>query len=245
MENDQNWFKEWFNSPFYHLLYKNRDFSEADQFIKTLLNHLDLKPNQKVLDLACGKGRHSLSFNRSGLEVIGMDLSPESINAARDLENPTLKFLIGDMRTFNLDYKFDAVFNLFTSFGYFKTDEENQNVIHNIDHHLNNKGLFIIDYLNAKKVESQLPAKETVKREDTEFHIHKYINDGFITKEIRFEDDGKEQIFKEYVRYIDSAKFDTYLKKSNLAVKERFGNYELDPFDEHNSDRLIIIAEKK
>lgn len=244
MKNDQNWFRTWFNSPYYHLLYEHRDFTEAEKFIDNLFNKLNLKAGQKVLDLACGKGRHSLSFNQLGLNVTGLDLSQESINEAKKLENPSLNFVIGDMRTFEINESFHAIFNLFTSFGYFKSELENQIVINNIDKHLDSNGVLVIDYLNAKKVAEKLPIVETINKGHIDFKIKKSIENQFIVKEIKFKDKQDQYSFKEYVKYIDLSEFKSYLSSAGMKINAIYGDYDLNVFDELTSDRLIIVAEK-
>ena len=78
----KDWFKDWFNSPYYHLLYKNRDDNEARSFMDVLLQKLNMKEGSCILDLACGKGRHSKYLNEKGFDVTGVDLAKESICCA-------------------------------------------------------------------------------------------------------------------------------------------------------------------
>ena len=120
-----DWFEDWFDSKYYHILYKHRDYQEAQSFIDKLVDYLQLNEEQKILDLACGKGRHSIYLNKKGLDVMGVDLSPESIKHASQFENPKLKFEVCDMRDVVKPDYFDIVLNLFTSFGYFE-DEADQ-----------------------------------------------------------------------------------------------------------------------
>ncbi|MGL4598779.1 MAG: class I SAM-dependent methyltransferase, partial [Bacteroidia bacterium] len=123
---NSNWFASWFDSPYYHLLYRNRNQDEAAQFIRKLGNFLAVLPASHALDLACGKGRHAVQLHKLGLRVTGIDLSPESIVEARKLEQEGLEFFEHDMRRpFRINY-FDYVFNLFTSFGYFQSKRDNQ-----------------------------------------------------------------------------------------------------------------------
>ena len=86
-----DWFKAWFNTPYYHTLYKNRDNSEAKAFIENMIDYLHLEKGAKVMDLACGKGRHSITLNENGLDVVGLDLSDESIAYAKQFENEKYK----------------------------------------------------------------------------------------------------------------------------------------------------------
>ena len=129
MPNRKEWFDEWFNSPFYHILYKNRDDSEAQSFIQNLSQHLDFQQKHKILDLACGKGRHSIYLNKLGFDTVGVDLSEESIHFAKQFENERLKFVKHDMRNVFRAETFDYVLNMFTSFGYFATEAENLTAI--------------------------------------------------------------------------------------------------------------------
>ncbi|MBC7524978.1 MAG: methyltransferase domain-containing protein, partial [Flavobacterium sp.] len=126
MQNDDNqnansktWYASWFDSPYYHILYKDRNYREAQIFMDNLTRYLNLPEKAKVLDLACGKGRHSIYLNQLGFEVTGVDLSENSILEAKKNENESLHFNVHDMRN-PFHQKFDAIFNLFTSFGYFE-----------------------------------------------------------------------------------------------------------------------------
>ena len=114
----QNWFASWFDTPYYHILYKERNYREAQIFMDNLTHYLNLPEKAKVLDLACGKGRHAIYLNQLGFEVIGADLSENSIAEASKNSNSSLQFQVHDMRE-KFDDQFDAIFNLFTSFGYF------------------------------------------------------------------------------------------------------------------------------
>src|SRR5690554_744393 len=88
-ERKEGWFETWFDTSYYHILYQNRDFVEAERFITNLLAFLKLPAGSNCLDLACGKGRHSVFLNKHGLKVTGVDLSENSINEAKTFENET------------------------------------------------------------------------------------------------------------------------------------------------------------
>ena len=140
------WFKTWFDSEYYHLLYKDRDQTEAENFVKKIYQYLSPSTNQTMLDLACGKGRHSIHLNKLGALVEGCDYSENSIRHAKQFENDRLKFFTHDMRN-KLPKSYDYIFNLFTSFGYFETLDEHQTTLRNIYNGLNEKGLFIFDFI--------------------------------------------------------------------------------------------------
>ncbi|HEX7844517.1 MAG TPA: class I SAM-dependent methyltransferase, partial [Chitinophagaceae bacterium] len=128
----QDWYKDWFNSPFYHKLYFERDENEAETFIKQLIEHLSAKPGSRMLDIACGKGRHSKILASMGFEVVGIDISPNSIAVAKQFEKDNLSFFIHDMRLPFWSNYYHYAFNFFTSFGYFKTRREHDDAIRTI-----------------------------------------------------------------------------------------------------------------
>ena len=145
------WFKEWFDTKYYHILYKNRDQEEAEKFLININNLKYLKKNSKILDIACGKGRHSLFLSKLGYKVDGIDLSKNSINSAKKLENSNLRFALADMRETYKSSTYDVALNLFTSFGYFDNNLDNQKCISSMSKNLVNDGILIIDYLNRRR----------------------------------------------------------------------------------------------
>lgn len=238
------WFEEWFDSPYYHILYKNRDEKEACYFIDHLIEKLHLQPGTKVLDLACGRGRHAVYLNQQGFEVTGVDLSDASITYARKFENSKLSFFVHDMRqTLYLNY-FDTIFNLFTSFGYFDNEAENQQVLKAAYDGLKPGGLFIIDYLNSKKVIDHMLRRETKIVDGITFEMRRALLQGFITKQINFSDKGTDYVFHEKVRALKHDQLVAMLQKAGFTVTHQFGDYYLNPFIEAQSDRVILVARK-
>jgi 2-polyprenyl-3-methyl-5-hydroxy-6-metoxy-1,4-benzoquinol methylase len=84
--NCSEWFRTWFDSPYYKILYSHRSEEEAALFIDNLLSFMDLPERSRVLDLACGRGRHSVYLNEKGFNVVGIDLSNNSISDAKKHE---------------------------------------------------------------------------------------------------------------------------------------------------------------
>lgn len=243
MQQSKTWFSEWFNTHYYHILYKHRNHEEAKVFIENLTSFLKLSKDKTILDLACGKGRHSIFLNSLGYKVIGADLSENSISYANQFANKDLNFIVQDMRA-PFKVKVDAVFNMFTSFGYFDKDADDVSVLKNIADAIPEDGVAVIDYMNVHKVIAHLVAEETVERDGLQFDIRRTLIDGFITKEIDLTDEGKEYHFMERVKAIDLDKFKSYCKQAGLTIKHTFGNYNLEPFEKENSDRLILILSK-
>ena len=235
-----NWFASWFDTKYYHLLYKDRDENDAQLFMKHLTNYLNLPENGSILDLACGKGRHATYLNSLEYNVTGVDLSKNSIEYAKQFENDTLKFDVHDMRT-SYPEQFDAVFNLFTSFGYFDNDNDNINTLKAIQNSLNETGFGVIDFMNADFIIDNLVAEENKTVEHIDFHIKRYAKDNFIHKEIRFTDNNEDFFFTEKVQAITLNDFKEYLLKANITLLEIFGDYKLNQFYSKTSKRLILL----
>ena len=236
----KTWFASWFDTPYYHILYKDRDHVEAQLFIDNLNQYLNLPEDAQVLDLACGRGRHSVYLNKLGHKVIGADLSENSINYAKQFENDTLKFVVHDMRQ-PFEEKFDTILNLFTSFGYFPDEKDNLTTLKAIQESLTEYGLAVLDFMNAEKVIKNLVPSEVKTVEGIDFHITRKFEDGFIYKNIKFEDDGESFDFTERVRALTLEDFEKMMDEAGIFLLDIFGNYKLQKFNNEESDRLIMI----
>ena len=242
MTKKTEWFASWFDTSYYHILYKHRDDTEAQEFIKNIVNLLTIKKEEKLLDLACGKGRHSIFLNKLGYNVVGADLSKNSINIAKKFENERLRFIEHDMRS-SLQHKYDVILNLFTSFGFFEDDNEDIKILKNIKNGLKTDGIAIIDFMNAKKVINNLVPEEVQKIDGITFNLSRYVKNGFVIKEINFDADGENHTYFEKVKCLDLTKINLYLDSVGFKIKHTFGNYQLDAFNENTSDRLILVLE--
>ena len=240
------WFKDWFNSPYYHQLYAYRDKKEAADFIDKLIAHLHPAPGAKMLDVACGKGRHSMQLAQAGFDVTGIDLSRESIADALKYESDKLHFYEHDMRLpFWINY-FDHAFNFFTSFGYFNTQREHDNAIRTISQSLKPGGTFVMDFLNVHFSEKR-GVEETQKQiGDAIYHISKWTDEHHFYKKIIVEDPAlpKPLQYTEKVSKFSLSDFESMFSKQGLHIKEVFGDYKFSSYDLKESQRLIMIAEK-
>jgi len=236
-----DWFTSWFNTKYYHILYKDRNTEEAQLFMRNITRFLQLPEKSHILDLPCGKGRHSIYLNSLGYKVTGVDLSENSILHAKQFETDDLNFDVFDMRN-SISNRYDAIFNLFTSFGYFEDDKDEIQVLKNMKNGLGNHGVLVMDFLNVVKVKNNLVTKEIKIIDGIEFHIEREIKGDFVLKHISFTDKGEGYSYTEYVKYLDLKKFESFFAEAGLKIKHIFGDYQLSEFDEKHSDRLIFIA---
>ncbi len=233
-------FTSWFDSPYYHILYKDRGNDEAKSFMVNLTSYLNIPEDGKILDLACGKGRHAVYLNSRGYDVTGVDLSPQSIVYAKQFENKTLHFDVHDMSK-PYSQQFDAVFNLFTSFGYFENEEDNLNTIKAIKSNLKDNGVGVIDFMNVDFVIDNLVEENNKTVEGIDFNLKRYVEHGYIIKDISFEVDNISYNFKERVKALKLDDFIDMFQKANIQLLDVFGDYKLHKFDKKTSERLILI----
>ena len=243
--DDKKWFESWFDSPYYHILYANRSADEAKNFIAALVDKFKIPRQSRVLDIACGKGRHSQTLAQYGLQVTGIDLSHNSIAYAKQFENDHLKFEVWDMRKVYKPNYFDYAFNLFSSFGYFEDDEQDLMAIKAFAANLKNGGILVLDYMNTECTVRLLKPREIIQRGETQFHIQKKVERGFIKKQIDFLVDGVDQSFTEQLKIINLYRFKEMLAEAGFELKATYGDYDLNPFDPGSSMRLILVATRQ
>jgi SAM-dependent methyltransferase len=245
IEAKNDWFEKWFNSPYYHILYKNRNEDEAEAFLDTLVRFIRVKPGARILDVACGRGRHSIYLNKMGFDVTGFDLSPASIRHNKPFENEYLTFYLHDMReVFRANY-FDLALNLFSSFGYFEKERDNLRCIIANATALKPGGCFVFDYFNAKRVRESGESVTETEIDGIRFRIEKIISGNFIRKKIFFTHGGNPYQFEENLLLADKEILEKYFRVAGLEIQNIFGSYTLENYHEKKSERLIILATKK
>lgn len=239
---DPSWFRQWFDSSFYHQLYANRDENEAKDFIDELLQELQPAENASMLDLGCGSGRHSRYLAFKGFNVTGLDLASSSIRKAKQSATKNAQFYRHDMRVpfgFN---RYDFVFNFFTSFGYFKNESENLQVVRNISCALKPGGMVVLDYMNAPYASSRLIASEQKEIDGITYDITRWQDEKNIYKKILI---ANLHEFTEQVQKLTVFDFDCMFRKAGLQLQKVYGDYKLEPYDRDTSPRVILLARKQ
>ncbi len=245
-----SWFEEWFDSPLYEKLYANRNSDEAERLADLIEKEIPVKNYPTVLDLGCGRGRHSIALATRGYDVTGVDLSEEALAKARSLASDrnlkNVSFLSGDMRE-PVGQTFDAVVNLFTTFGYFLDDAENSKVIQNITEMLKPGGIVLIDFFNSHLVQKNLVTKDEGSFKDLTYKIKRTIDDAMVFKKITFSGSALPQNveYTERVKLYDLLWFEEQFRSSNINLKHVYGDYSGVSFNREDSPRLIMIGSKE
>lgn len=245
-EERKEWFSNWFDSPYYPILYSHRDEEEAAGFVDKLMEYLKLPKHAIVADMACGEGRFAHQLSKYVDAVHGFDLAPARIQKAiNDYQTDHVHFYEHDMRApMHVNY-FDAIFNFFTSFGYFNTKRDHLNAAQSLANGLKPGGILVVDYFNNTIVKTQLVEQETVQKGDVVFELKRSVKENKIVKEINITDGNLPTLhFEERVSDVGLVAFQQLFLEVGLTLKQTFGDYNLQAFDAATSPRLIMIFSK-
>jgi SAM-dependent methyltransferase len=243
----QTWYQEWFNSPFYHKLYFDNNEEESLAFLHKLIQHTRPAHGSRILDINCGRGRHSQALASLGFNATGIDIAPDTIAIAGQAQSENPQFFTHDIRLpFWINY-FDYAFNLFTRFGYYKTRREHDDAIRTIAGGLRPGGVLIIDYLNVHYAEQHIVHNEIKQIGFTTYDIQRWDDDTHFFKKITITDPSLQQplTFTEKLVKFSLGDFTDTLSFQSMQVEEVFGDYSLSPYDIKKTPRLIIVARKK
>jgi len=241
------WYDGWFGSDAYNLVYGHRDEKEAERLVDLVQQEIAPAPDAHILDVGCGRGRHARIFARRGYTVTGLDLSPESIAEAREWaaqEGLDITFVKGDMREPYCETCADGVVNLFTSFGYFDDDDENERALQAMTTALRPGGWFVQDFLNAPQVRATLEPRSVDTINGVTIRQRRWIEDGRINKTITLRWNGTEETFRESVRLYTREDLEEMYETVGLEPVTAYGTYDA---DEHTSEspRLLLHARKQ
>jgi SAM-dependent methyltransferase len=242
-----NWYRDWFDED-YLALYAHRDENEAHRFADTIWNRLNLSPGVRIGDLPCGPGRYTKTFAERGAIVTGLDLSEVMLKHARAAVQhlvPQPRLLAGDLRKLPFDSEFDLVANLFTSFGYFEDEAENEKTFSELVRVLVPGGNLIIDVVNAKWLISNFKAEDKIVHDGVKATTRKELVDDNrrVIKRIQLQRGGQTREIVESVRLYTPNELTSFANRHGLKVLDFWGDYEGKPWTD-NSNRLILIARK-
>lgn len=239
---------EWYELSFgedYLLVYKHRDAQGAKREVQRMIRWLKLDPGAKVLDLCCGMGRHSLALAEAGYKVTGVDLSEVLLREAKRLDSEgRVTWGQADMRRLPLQPgEFDAVVNLFTSFGYFREDAEQIKVLQEAARVLKPGGRFLLDFLNPAYTAAHLVPNSEREDEGQRIVERRRIEDGYVFKDIIILTPGGEpRHYIERIKLYGLNDFQGMLKEAGLELQNVHGNYDEELYDPDTSRRMILVG---
>jgi SAM-dependent methyltransferase len=232
------WFEEWFGEE-YLRLYPHRDDRDAERAVSLILRTVPFQRGWRVLDVACGAGRHARAFEAAGARCTGLDLSLTLLRLARQVTKAPL--VRADMRQLPIrPASMDLTVNLFTSCGYFDRDSEHTAALNEMIGTVRPEGWFVIDFLNAAAVRRQLVPEETLEVSGATVRVSRSVSpDGrYVCKSIHA---GAGRQFRERVRLFEPDQMAHMLEAAGVTVQHRFGDYDANRLGS-DSPRTILAG---
>ena len=244
--SDRPWYETAFDRD-YLRVYAHRNEAAARTEAAFIISQMPLQARRRILDIACGAGRHMVWFCSAAELTVGVDRSSELLAEAAirlgSLSTRT-ELICADMRHLPFEAEFTCVALLFTSFGYFPTDQENLAVIQQACRVLTSGGVFWLDYLNEPYLRKNLQphTRHTDGRRIIEQH-RKITDQGRVEKRIRILTEGRERFINESVKLYSRQQIEQMFIRSGLAVHGLWGDFQ---GREHTDDSpaLIIMGRK-
>lgn len=237
------WYRHWFGTRYYSLLYGHRDDADAAEWVGGILDRWQLPTGSSVLDLACGRGRHVRHFMEKGLHTTGVDISEASIADARTML-PGADLRVGDMREPVAQGAFDGICCLFTSLGYFDTTADDQQVFDAVATALKPGGRFVLDFMNTVCVLRDLVGEERLEREGVRFHIQRQLVNDVLVKRITVNDGEEVHRFEERVQALRPDELEAMAVNAGLEIEGATDGPSWDPFDAQRSARFVLWTRK-
>jgi len=241
------WFKDWFNTPEYLNVYQHRNENDAEGHVKLILENVEIESGAKILDMACGAGRHAIILARKGFDVTAVDLSENLLSIARQSalnENLKINYVQSDIRKFESNVKFNLVINLFTSFGYFEKDEENFSVLKKAYDLLEVNRFFVLDFFNSEFLMKNIVEFSEEILNEAEIHQYRKIKDNRVTKKIVITKNSEITQFEESVRMFTKDELVNAIQNIGFDIYKTFGDFLGNKFEQFTSPRLIMICKK-
>jgi ubiquinone/menaquinone biosynthesis C-methylase UbiE len=242
----------WYDKAFrrdYLTRYRHRSDEAATNETAFIVWQLGLKRRSTILDLCCGAGRHSRALAKAGLKIVALDRSTDLLQAAKDAtpSAQSINYIRGDMRFLPLQsMSIDGIVNLFTSFGYFPTDEENLKALREASRVMKTGAPLVMDFLNIHATRKNLvPRSEKVlgniKLVERRWYDPRTRR---LNKVTRITEGRKTSERLESVRAFTSAELTRMFKRCGLRITGQFGDLTGAPYEKSISPRCVLIGKK-
>lgn len=261
--NESNWWKELFDQKYLDTYLADFTPERTSQEVDFVIKAARLKRTDRILDLACGHGRHSIELARRGFNhIVGLDYSEPFIARARKDAKQTgvnVEFLKGDMRSLSFSEDFDVVLHLFTGFGFFD-DAENQQTLNEIRKSLKSGGRYLIDVISGEAVFRRFNEQGEKEKGSNLLKIQRRVKlGGKMVEEVEWfnpkkqlihthrewEENGQKKEYDYYLRVYTIGQYKKMFTKAGLKFKDLWGDFKGNPHNHEGNYRTIILAQKK
>lgn len=241
------WWEEYFGEDYFKI-YSFRE-EQTQQEVRFIEEVLALAKGEEVLDLCCGHGRHAVELAKRGYAVTGLDLSEYFLKIAEERAKQadvSIRFVHADMREIPFEEAFNAVINLFTSFGFFEKEKDNARVLDAVSRSLKANGKLLMDLVNRERVVKMQPWQRwyevgrNVVLDSFGFDV---FTGRFNSKKLLITDEGRKELAFS-VRAYSYVELSKMMENVGLKVIRAFGGYNRSDY-EINSRRMILLAQKK
>lgn len=246
--------KQWFESEdfwrdFSPVMFDSVRWQEAPEIAEAIFRIANLTADSTVLDAGCGLGRISVELAALGANVTGVDLIECELDAARESakdEGVPLELINADLRTFSSDKKFDCAINIFTSFGYCDTEEEDLLIFQNIAACVKDGGFFIIEGTSREIAVRYFTEGECFERAgltvQTQFEVVGAW-EGLRSKWTLIDSDGKRTEHEYVQRLYSAVELKKILLGFGFSSVEIYGSFDCTPYDQ-NAQTMVLVAKK-
>jgi SAM-dependent methyltransferase len=248
-EVDPRWYEGFFGEDY--LAVAPRDPERTAREVDFVFEHLGLEPQARVLDLACGHGRHAVELARRGIHVTGLDLSEPSLAQAREAAAAAgveLELVHGDMRDLPWEGEFDAVLNLFTAFGYFAEQADDERVLVQVERALRPGGSFLLDVVSLYVLARDFRPRHWEELEDGRTMLHARDYDQLTGRSAvtwTFVDPGGERSeLRHSLRIYTLPELGGMLERAGLPIAATWGGFDGEPYG-FETRRLIVHARRR
>ncbi|MDP2960670.1 MAG: class I SAM-dependent methyltransferase, partial [candidate division Zixibacteria bacterium] len=242
------WYDEFFKEDYLQIYLPFLTEERTKQEIDFIIEILNLPPGSKILDLACGFGRHTIPLAKKGYDMTGLDYTEKFIRMAEEKaqkENLQIEFLVGDMRKIPFENHFAGVISYFTSFGFF-SDEENFEVLKGVSKALKREGKFLLEIMNRDFLVKNFRPKNWQRLEDGTLVLEENSLDLMTNrlKNYKIIIDKKGERTKWFeLRLYTLQELVYLLEKVGLKVIQTYGKKDKSPYSV-DSPRMIVLSQK-
>ena len=242
-EHTDDWYVRSFGE-LYPLIYRHRSDEQARGEAAAVAALLRAQPGERLLDIACGAGRHADAFTQLGLAAFGVDLSEPLLRRGRDRATLRGKLVRADVRALPFRGVFDAAVNLFTSFGYFVTDRENALALRQMVHTLRPGGTFLIDLVNRSQLERNFEPYDEQEFEGWRLrHTRQIHGDRVVKRTVAHDPGGQCHTLTESVRLYRPGELTAMCTAAGLAEVRLLGSFDGEPLA-NDSPRMIAVGRR-